>query len=64
MDKKYFRPVQRQAVDGETWWVVYDVEQKKFSTLTCFGKYRTKKACLADIAYCYQNLPKFAWREI
>ena len=51
MDEKRFKSVKRKGIDGETWWVVYDTKQEKFSTLTCFGKYRTKKACLADIAY-------------
>jgi hypothetical protein len=38
-------PRQRTAVDGKTWWVVYDTCNKKYSTLTCFGKYATKKDC-------------------
>lgn len=40
-----FEPRKRTAVDGKDWWCVYDPEQKKFSTLLCFGKYTTKKAC-------------------
>ena len=51
MNTKDFTPVQREAVDGKAWWVVYDMKQKKFSTLTCFGKYETKKACQFDIDY-------------
>lgn len=38
-------PSQRTAVDGKTWWVVYDTDTKNYSTLTCFGKYKTKKDC-------------------
>ena len=51
MNTKDFTPVQRKAADGKVWWVVYDVKQKKFSSLTCFGKYKTKKACQFDISY-------------
>lgn len=44
-----FEPRQRTAVDGKTWWVVYDKDSQQFSTLTCFGKYKTKKECLTAI---------------
>lgn len=42
---KRFRPVKRTALDGKEWWCVFDLEKMKWSTLTCFGKYQTKKAC-------------------
>lgn len=51
MDKENFKPVQREAIDGKIWWVVYDIKKKDFSALSCFGKYRTKKACQWDIDY-------------
>lgn len=38
-------PRQRTALDGITWWVVYDTEEQKYSTLTVFGKYKTKREC-------------------
>ena len=46
-----FVPMQRSAVDGKVWWVVYDNDEHKYSTYTCFGKYKTKKECQADIDY-------------
>lgn len=41
----------RTAIDGKVWWCVYDTVQKRFSTLTCFGMYQTKKAAETDIRY-------------
>lgn len=39
-------PRQRTAIDGKTWWVVYDtVTNKYLDTILYFGKYKTKKAC-------------------
>lgn len=38
-------PRKRTAIDGKIWWVVYDTGLQKYSTLVCFGKYRTKSAC-------------------
>lgn len=38
-------PRQRTAVDGKSWWVVFDTDTQKYSPLTCFGKYNTKKDC-------------------
>ena len=38
-------PRQRTAADGKTWWVVFDTIDQKYSTLTPFGKYTTKKEC-------------------
>lgn len=40
-----FEPRQRTALDGKVWWVVYDRYKQEFSSLTCFGKYKTKKDC-------------------
>ena len=47
-------PRKRTAIDGEIWWVVYDTDLQKYSTLVCFGKYRTKSACQLAIDY-YNN---------
>ena len=37
------------ALDGKVWWCVYDLNKHTFSTLICFGKYKTKKDCLFAI---------------
>lgn len=44
-------PRQRTAIDGKTWWVVFDTGKQKYSTLLCFGKYKTKRACRIAIEY-------------
>lgn len=44
-----FEPRKRIALDGKTWWCVFDIEKMEWSTLTFFGKYKTKKACQSDI---------------
>ena len=38
-------PRKRTALDGKSWWRVFDVDSMKWSTLVCFGKYRTKRDC-------------------
>lgn len=38
-------PRQRTALDGKTWWCVFDADTMKWNTSTFFGKYRTTKAC-------------------
>lgn len=43
--KNRFVAVKRTALDGKVWWVVFDNKHNKVSTLTCFGRYRRKKAC-------------------
>lgn len=42
-------PKKRTALDGKVWWCVYDLNKHTFSTLICFGKYKTKKDCLFAI---------------
>lgn len=42
-------PRKRTALDGKTWWCVFDVDTWKWSTLLCFSKYKTKKECQASI---------------
>ena len=46
-----FEARERIALDGKTWFCVFDREKRKWSTLLCFGKYRTKKACNIAIKY-------------
>lgn len=46
-----FKPVKRMALDGKTWWVVWDMLEHKYSTLLCFGKYQRKKDAQLDIEY-------------
>lgn len=38
-------PRKRTAIDGKTWWCVFDAETLKYSTLLYFGKYKTKRDC-------------------
>jgi len=38
-------PRKRTAIDGKTWWCVFDTETLKYSSLLCFGKYKTKRDC-------------------
>lgn len=35
----------RTALDGKTWWCVFDNTTQSWCTLTCFGKYRLKRDC-------------------
>lgn len=38
-----FVPRKRTALDGRIWWCVYDTEQREYSSLLCFGKYKSKR---------------------
>ena len=49
VDCANFAPAKRTAIDGRSWWVVMDKKTRKYSTLLCFGKYRTRKECTAAI---------------
>lgn len=40
-----FEPRKRTALDGKVWWCVFDTENMKWSTLNCFGKYKTMHDC-------------------
>lgn len=46
-----FKSVKRTAIDGVTWWVVWDNSHKAYSTWTCFGRYCRKKDCDHAIRY-------------
>lgn len=38
-------PRKRTALDGKTWWCVFDMDEMRWSTSIFFGRYRTKRAC-------------------
>lgn len=42
---KRYEPRKRTAIDGRTYWCVYDTLENKYSSMLCFTKYRTKKEC-------------------
>ena len=46
-----FSTRKRTALDGRSWWCVFDNKENKFSTYTCFGKYKTKTACEKAIQF-------------
>lgn len=54
-------PEKRIAIDGKTWWVPYDEDTKKYSTITVLGKYKTKKDC-QDAIDSYKD--KYCNKEI
>lgn len=54
-------PRQRTALDGKTYWCVFDTDTLKWSTLTCFGKYKRKKDCQYDIDRKQNNLRIRIW---
>ena len=45
IEESQFEPRQRTAVNGKVWWVVYDRFSQQYSSLLCFGRYKTKKEC-------------------
>lgn len=55
MKEERFIPAKRQALDGKTWWVVYDNKRKEYSTYVCHGRYKRKKDCVFYIDY-YNSL--------
>lgn len=46
-----FIPRKRTALDGKTWWCVYDTVAGGWSSYVCHGRYRRKKD--ADFAINY-----------
>lgn len=38
-------PRKRTALDGKTWWYVFDTDTMKWSALVCFSKYTLKRDC-------------------
>lgn len=51
-----FIPKKRTALDGKVWWCVYDTCENKFSTFTCFGRYRTKFDCQIAIDFWKEGI--------
>ena len=51
-----FIPTKRTAIDGKSWWVVFDTKENKYSTFTCFTKYKTKAACKHAIDKYNENI--------
>ena len=45
MNNGGLEPRKRTALDGKTWWCVFDTYNMKWSTITFFGKYVSKSAC-------------------
>lgn len=45
-------PRKRIALDGKTWWCVFDTDTMKWSTIILFGRYKTKKDCQIAIDSC------------
>lgn len=57
-------PRKRTALDGKVWWCVFDTIDMKWSTLTCFGKYETRKECqLAIDSYLLNLANKWEFRK-
>ena len=53
-------PRKRTALDGKTWWCVFDTDNMKWSTINMFGKYKTKKSCQDDIdLYEANNIDRY-----
>lgn len=44
-----FIPMKRTAVDGVTWWCVYDRERRNWSTYMGHSKYKRKRDCIYAI---------------
>lgn len=61
MDMPRFIPEKRTAIDGKTWWCVYDTQRHCWSTYLCHGKYKTRKAC--QIAIECANITHFNHRN-
>ena len=38
-------PRKRVALDGKTWWCVFDTDAWKWSTIVLFGRYKNKRDC-------------------
>lgn len=49
-----FEARKRTALDGKTWWCVFDTDKMEYSTLICFGNYKRKKDCQYAIDKFYE----------
>lgn len=54
--KGRLEPRKRKALDNSIYWCVFDSQECKWSTLTCFGRYKTKKAAQYDILQLEQGI--------
>ncbi len=48
---KKYEARKRTALDRRAWWCVYDLERGAWSTILCFGRYKTRKAAQFAIDY-------------
>ena len=47
-----FKAIKRTALDGKTWWVIYDTKLNKYTTILALGgKYKTKRDAENAIGY-------------
>jgi len=58
-----YEPRERIALDGVVWWVPYNVQTQRYSTMLCHGKYRTKKACAAAIEFADKKYRDFLYKR-
>lgn len=49
-----FEPRKRTALDGKTWWCVFDTDNMNWCTIVCFEKYKSKKTCQYAIDRFYE----------
>ena len=56
-------PRKRTALDGKTYWCVFNTDTMKWSTLTCFGKYTRKKDCQLAIDLCTKGKVKVSLED-
>lgn len=57
-----FIPVDRYAIDGRRWYVVYDKQENKYASFpTFFGKYTTKKDCQYAINKFVEKYPNYKY---
>ena len=58
-DLTMLQPRKRIALDGKTWWCVFDTSTMKWSTNIFFTKYKTKRDCLYAIDTWKQFVTQF-----
>lgn len=50
MNNRY-EPREKKMPNGKVCWCVYDNLERRFSTLPCFSRYKTKVECQSDIDF-------------
>ena len=65
LEKDKLEPRKRTAADGRTWWCVYNTTKNEWSTITYFGKYRTKCSCKFAINFfnTFLNKKEDIWND-